>query len=78
MIPSLPLGVSISPLWRLGSVSGFVFVLAFFDRVGMFGLLPYVHLGCKANGYVLVLSRYLQPQQQRMAARARRTAAKPE
>jgi hypothetical protein len=34
----------------------------------MFELLPYEFRELVANGYVLVLSQYLQPQQQRMVA----------
>jgi hypothetical protein len=39
IIPSLPLGVWISPLCCVDSV--FVLVVAFFGRVGIFKLLPY-------------------------------------
>jgi len=48
MIPSLPLGVWISPLCCFDSV--FVLVVAFFGRVGIFKLLPYsFRWECKAN-----------------------------
>src|SRR5437588_1123111 len=55
--PSFPFGAAISPL------DCFESVFAFLGRVGIFGLLPYKFLGCKANGYVLVSSQHLQPRQ---------------
>src|SRR5207249_5395693 len=71
MMPSFPLAGSISPRC-FDSVSVFafifIFIFAFFGRVAMFELLPYEFRELVANGYVLVLSQYLQPQQQRTVA----------